>query len=156
MSKLSHIDKNGKAKMVDISTKRATSRLAIASCLIKLKPETQKAIKENKVAKGEVLNTARVAGILSAKKTPELIPLTHPLPIDQIQIELEFVRSGIRITSQVKTQAKTGAEMEALVGCAICALTIYDMVKAIDREAEITRLQLEYKSGGKSGEWKRK
>ena len=155
MEKLSHIDEKGKAKMVDISEKKETARIAIARCWIRLKPETIQLIRENKIAKGEVLGTARIAGISAGKRTFELIPLCHNIPIDQIQIDCEFVPEGIEITAQVKTTAKTGAEMEALASCAISALTIYDMVKAVDRSAEIKDLRLEYKAGGKSGEWRR-
>jgi len=155
MSKLSHIDEKGKAKMVDISAKEPTLRVAIAKCWIKLKPKTIKLIQENKIAKGEVLSVARIAGISAGKKAFELIPLCHNIPIDNIQIDFEYLDEGIAITSQVKTFAKTGAEMEALTSCAISALAIYDMVKAVDRSAEIKDLRLEYKTGGKSGEWKR-
>lgn len=155
MAKLTHIDREGKARMVDISKKRISQRQALASCLIKLQPETIKLIRENKIKKGEVLNTARIAGINAAKRTFELIPLAHPIPLDQIEIELELLNAGVKIFCQVKTKAKTGAEMEALMGAGVCALTIYDMVKAVDRGAEITDLRLEYKAGGKSGRWKR-
>jgi len=142
--------------MVDIGRKTITQRIAIASCWIKLGPKTIKLIRENKIAKGEVLNTARIAGINAAKRTFELIPLSHPIPVDQIEIETEIMKAGIKIICRVRTQARTGAEMEALTGAAISALTVYDMVKAVERGAIVTELRLEYKAGGKSGTWKRK
>jgi len=156
MKKLTHIDPEGRAQMVAITEKPITHREAMASGLIQLSPKTLKLIKENKITKGEVLNTARIAGINAVKRAFELIPLTHPIPIEQIEIEIKFEKSGLRIFCQVKAFAKTGPEMEALVGAGICALSIYDMVKAVEKSAKITELQLEYKSGGKSGSWKRK
>ncbi len=156
MAKLTHIDQEGRAQMVDIGAKKITQRTALASCLIQLGPKTLNLIKDNKIAKGEVLNTARIAGINAAKRTFELIPLAHPIPVDQIEIETEFLKNGIKIFCRVKTRARTGAEMEALTGAAIGALTVYDMVKAVERGAVITGLRLEYKAGGKSGTWKRK
>jgi cyclic pyranopterin phosphate synthase len=156
MKKLSHINRRGKAQMVDISTKQVTSREAVASCQVQLKPDTIRLIRQNQIAKGEVLNTARIAGISAAKRTFELIPLTHPIPIDQVQIDLETEKSSVKIFCRVKTESRTGAEMEALVGAVMAALTVYDMVKAVERGAQISHLHLEYKSGGKSGTWKRK
>jgi len=153
---LTHINSQGKAQMVDVSRKPVTERIAMASCKILLKPETLKLIRANKIAKGEVLNTARIAGICAAKRTFELIPLTHPLPLDQVDMEIIPGRAQLKLICRVKTSARTGAEMEALVGAAIASLTVYDMVKAVDRAAEITSLRLEFKSGGKSGTWKRK
>ena len=156
MKKLSHIDAQGRAKMVDVSAKSSTSREALASCKILLSPKTVSLVRQNKIAKGEVLNTARIAGISAAKRTFELIPLTHPIPLDNIDIEMEFAKSAVKVFCRVKTDSKTGAEMEALVGASIACLTIYDMVKAVEKAAEITGLRLEYKSGGKSGTWKRR
>jgi cyclic pyranopterin phosphate synthase len=156
MKKLTHISRRGKAQMVDISTKQITSREAVASCQVRLTPDTIRLIRQNQIAKGEVLNTARIAGISAAKRTFELIPLTHPIPIDQVQIDLETEKSSVKISCRVKTESRTGAEMEALVGAVMAALTVYDMVKAVERGAQISHLHLEYKSGGKSGTWKRK
>jgi len=156
MKKLTHTDNQGKAQMVDISAKAVTSREAAASCLVRLKPNTIRLIRQNKIAKGEVLNTARIAGISAAKRTFELIPLTHPIPIDRVQIDLELEKSAVKIFCRVKTESRTGAEMEALVGAVMAGLTVYDMVKAVERGAQISRLRLEYKAGGKSGTWKRK
>ncbi len=156
MKRLTHIDEEGKAKMVDISAKPVTQREALASCLIKLSPKTVTLIRKNKIAKGEVLNTARIAGIGAAKRAFELIPLAHPIPLDQVEIELELQKSAVKIFCRVKTRSSTGAEMEALTGAALAALTIYDMVKAVKRGAVITDLRLESKSGGKSGLWERR
>jgi cyclic pyranopterin phosphate synthase len=156
MAKLTHIDPEGKARMVDVGKKVATRREAVASCLVELSRATLRLIAKNRIAKGEVLNTARIAGIQAAKRTSEIVPLTHPLPLDLVDIETEILEPGIRITCRVVTVAKTGAEMEALTGAAAAALTVYDMVKAVERSARISGLQLEYKSGGKSGVFRRK
>lgn len=155
MKRLSHIDRRGRAKMVDVSDKPVTSREACASCKIMLSPKTLRLIRQNKIAKGEVLNTARIAGISAAKRTFELIPLTHPIPVGKIDVEMEFAKNALKVYCRVKTDSKTGAEMEALVGASLACLTIYDMVKAVEKGAVITGLRLEYKSGGKSGVWKR-
>ena len=156
MAKLTHIDREGRARMVDIGAKAVTRREAAASCTLRLKPETLALVKANRIAKGEVLNAARLAGIQAAKRTSELIPLTHPIPLEKIEVETEFAKPGIRIVCRVTAEAKTGAEMEALTGAAVAALTIYDMIKAVERGAVITRLRLEFKSGGKSGVFRRR
>jgi cyclic pyranopterin monophosphate synthase len=156
MAKLTHIDPEGRARMVDIGHKPVTRRVATASCVIKLSPATLRLVRENQVSKGEVLNAARLAGIQAVKRTPELIPLAHPIPIDQIEVETELTKTGIRVGCRVRTEARTGAEMEALTGAAVAALTIYDMIKAVERGAEIARLRLDFKSGGKSGTFRRK
>jgi cyclic pyranopterin phosphate synthase len=155
MAKLTHIDPAGKARMVDVGEKPVTRREAAASCLIRLGPATLRLVRANKIAKGEVLNAARLAGIQAAKRTFELIPLAHPIPIDQVDVETEILKTGIKVRCRVKAEARTGAEMEALTGAAVAALTIYDMVKAVERGAEIVRLRLEFKSGGKSGVFRR-
>jgi cyclic pyranopterin monophosphate synthase len=156
MAKLTHIDPEGRARMVDVGDKAVTRREAEASCLIKLSPETLRLVKSHKIAKGEVLNAARLAGIQAAKRTFELIPLAHPIPLDRVGVETELVKTGIRIVCRVAAEARTGAEMEALTGAAVAALTIYDMVKAVERGAEITRLRLDRKSGGRSGVYRRR
>lgn len=156
MAKLTHTDRKGKARMVDIGAKPVTRREAEASCLVKLGPETLRLVRADRIAKGDVLSTARLAGIQAAKRAFELIPLTHPLPIERVDVRLEVLKSGIKVVCRVAVEAKTGAEMEALTGAALAALTIYDMVKAVERGAEITRLRLEFKSGGKSGIFRRK
>jgi len=155
MTKLSHVDREGKARMVDIGAKAVTRREAAASTFIKLGPRTLRLVKANKIAKGDVLNTARLAGIQAAKRAHELIPLAHPIPLENVAVELVVMKTGIKVRCRVAAEAKTGAEMEALTGAALAALTIYDMVKAVERGAEVVRLRLDYKSGGKSGTFRR-
>ena len=156
MAKLSHVDADGRARMVDVGAKAVTRREAAASAFVKLGPETLRLVRSNTVAKGDVLNTARLAGIQAAKRTSELIPLTHPLPLDSVAVDLEVLKTGVRVSCRVRAEAKTGAEMEALTGAAVAALTVYDMVKAVERGAEVVRLRLDHKSGGKSGVFRRR
>lgn len=156
MAKLSHVDRNGRARMVDIGAKTVTRREASASAFIKLGPPTLRLVRANRMAKGDVLNTARLAGIQAAKRACELIPLAHPIPLETVAVDLEVLKTGIRVRCRVAAEAKTGAEMEALTGAAVAALTVYDMVKAVERGAEIVRLRLEFKSGGKSGVFRRR
>lgn len=156
MAKLSHVDAGGKARMVDIGAKAVTRREAAASAFIKLGPETLRLVRTNSIAKGDVLNTARLAGIQAAKKAHELIPLAHPIPLENVAVDLDIEKTGVRVRCRVSAEAKTGAEMEALTGAAVAALTVYDMVKAVERKAEIVRLRLDYKSGGKSGVFRRR
>jgi len=156
MAKLSHVDREGKARMVDVGPKAVTRREAAASAFVKLGPETIVLIRKNRIAKGDVLNTARLAGIQAAKRAYELIPLAHPIPLENIVVDLDIEESGVEVRCRVSAEAKTGAEMEALTGAAIAALTIYDMVKAVERGAEVVRLRLDTKSGGKSGVYRRR
>jgi len=156
MARLSHVDREGKARMVDIGAKAVTRREAAASAFIKLSPQTLRLVKANKIAKGDVLNTARLAGIQAAKRAHELIPLAHPIPLEHVAVELVVMKTGIKVRCRVAAEAKTGAEMEALTGAALAALTIYDMVKAVERGAEVVRLRLDFKSGGKSGVFRRR
>jgi len=156
MAKLSHIDAGGKARMVDIGAKTVTRREAAASAFVKLGPETLRLVRTNSLAKGDVLNTARLAGIQAAKRAHELIPLAHPIPLENVAVDLDIEKTGVRVRCRVTAEAKTGAEMEALTGAAVAALTVYDMVKAVERKAEIVRLRLDYKSGGKSGVFRRR
>ncbi|MBM3293390.1 MAG: cyclic pyranopterin monophosphate synthase MoaC [Candidatus Aminicenantes bacterium] len=156
MGKLSHVDGRGRARMVDVGPKAVTRREAAASAFVRLKPETLRLIETETVAKGDVLNTARLAGIQAAKKTPELIPLAHPISLETVAVDLEAAKTGLRVVCRVAAEAKTGAEMEALTGAAVAALTVYDMVKAVDRSAEVVRLRLDFKSGGKSGVFRRR
>jgi cyclic pyranopterin phosphate synthase len=156
MAKLSHVDREGKARMVDIGAKAVTRREAAASAFIKLSPQTLRLVKANKIAKGDVLNTARLAGIQAAKRTHELIPLAHPIPLENVDVELVVMKTGIKVRCRVAAEAKTGAEMEALTGAALAALTVYDMVKAVERSAEVVRLRLDFKCGGKSGVFRRR
>jgi cyclic pyranopterin monophosphate synthase len=153
-SKLSHYDQSGRARMVDVSAKSATAREAVASAFVAMKPEVLKALGNN--PKGDPLEVARLAGIMAAKKTAELIPLCHPLPLSHIDVELRQCENGIAISSTVRTTAETGVEMEALVAASIAALTIYDMCKALDKGIEIREVVLQRKSGGKSGDYVRK
>lgn len=157
MSGLSHTDEKGRARMVDVSGKPATLREATARGSVSMKKETLQLISEGKIAKGDVLATARIAGIMAAKKTHELIPLCHPLNISSVAIDFEVDEeaSKIDILSRVKVTGQTGVEMEALTAVAAAALTIYDMCKAVDRGMVISGLFLTEKSGGKSGHYKR-
>jgi cyclic pyranopterin phosphate synthase len=142
--------------MVDIGAKAVTRREAAASAFIKLSPQTLRLVKANKIAKGDVLNTARLAGIQAAKRAHELIPLAHPIPLENVAVELVVMKTGIKVRCRVAAEAKTGAEMEALTGAALTALTVYDMVKAVERSAEVIRLRLDFKCGGKSGVFRRR
>lgn len=152
---LTHVDKDGKSKMVDISDKDVTLRMAEASGRVVMETDTLKMIKENKVKKGDVLATARIAGIMAAKKTHDLIPLTHPIPINDVSVEFTLDDEGpaVDIFVSAKTHSRTGIEMEAIIGVLIAAATIYDMIKAVDRTAVITDVRLLKKSGGKSGDF---
>ena len=152
---LTHIDEKGAARMVDVSHKEATKRRALARGRVLLKPETLQAIKEGQTKKGDVLAVARIAGIMAAKRTPELIPLCHPLPISSVKLELAVQEDGVLIEAEVTTTAPTGVEMEALTAVSVAALTVYDMIKAVERGAVIDEVYLVEKGGGKSGEYKR-
>ncbi len=160
MKEISHVDFKGKAKMVDVSEKPVTSRSAKACGKILMKEETLNLIEKLEIKKGDVLAVAKIAGIMAAKKTHELIPLCHPLSITDIKIEFELKEKDknfyITCSSKVKCDGKTGAEMEALISTSIALLTIYDMCKGIDRDMIIGDIRLIEKSGGKSGKWKRK
>ena len=150
-----HIDDQGKAVMVDVSKKAESFRVALASGKVTMQKKTLEMILENKVAKGNVIETARIAGIMAAKKTAELIPLCHPLPLEKVSVEMEpdIENSAIQIKASASVTSKTGVEMEALTAVSIAALTIYDMIKATDREAVISDIALLEKSGGKSGHY---
>ena len=153
MSDLTHIDKDGNAVMVDVTAKDETVRVAKAVCSILMSPDTVAAISEARIKKGDVFSIAQLAGIMGAKKTADLIPLCHPLPLTSSQVELAInaERNGIDIVSTCKTTGRTGVEMEALTAVSVAALTVYDMCKAIDRAIRITDIRLIHKSGGKSG-----
>jgi len=154
MKELSHMDEQGRPKMVDVSGKPESQRLAIAKGLVKMQAATFKRIKEGQVEKGDVLAVAQLAGIMAAKKTPHLIPLCHPIFIDEVKIDFELneKNSAVEITAAVKNTGRTGVEMEAMTAVSVTALTIYDMVKGIDRGARIENIRLVRKSGGKSGD----
>jgi cyclic pyranopterin phosphate synthase len=155
--KLTHFDEEGKARMVDVTGKPATVREALASGSISMKADTLKLIKQGKVKKGDVLGVARVAGIMAAKKTSELIPMCHPLNITSVTVDFVFddKKNKVNITATVKVTGQTGVEMEALTATSVAALTIYDMCKAVDKEMIISEIMLLKKSGGKSGTFKR-
>ena len=157
MAGFSHFDQKGRARMVDVSGKPVTKRMAVASGKVIMQAETLRRIIDKKIEKGDVLGVARVAGILAAKRTSEVIPMCHPLMIDSIEISFQpdARRSEVGIETRVKTTGKTGVEMEALVATAAAALTIYDMCKAVDRGMVISEIQLMKKSGGKSGTYLR-
>jgi cyclic pyranopterin phosphate synthase len=152
--KLSHYDRSGRARMVDVSGKSATKREAEASAFVSLKPEVLGALPAN--PKGDPLEVARIAGIMAAKRTSELIPMCHPLPLSLVDVEVRVCENGVAITSKVTTTAETGVEMEALVAASVSALTVYDMLKGVDKGIEIREIVLERKTGGKSGEYRRR
>jgi cyclic pyranopterin phosphate synthase len=156
MPRLTHIDQDG-AVMVDVTDKDATDRVAVASGAVLMRPETLALIQEAGVEKGEVLSVAQLAGIMGAKRTPDLIPLCHPLPISSVRVILacDPDRSAVTIEATIKTTGRTGVEMEALTAVAIAALTVYDMCKAVDRDMVLTEIRLDHKSGGKSGTYDR-
>lgn len=151
--RLSHLDDKGGAHMVDVSGKAVTRRIASAGCRVRLSSATVQEL--GRLPKGDAVAVARLAGIQGAKRTGGLIPLCHPLPLDQVEVDLEPVEDGVEIRSRVVTTARTGAEMEALVACSTAALALYDMVKAREKGAVITDLRLLSKSGGASGDWTR-
>lgn len=153
---LSHLDENGQAHMVDVSGKAVTDREAVASARVKMKPETLNLILQGGIPKGDVFSAARIAGIMAAKRTHELIPLCHPIPLSAIDIRVEVAGdTEVLLYASVKTTWQTGVEMEALTAVSVTALTIYDMCKAVDRGMEINAVRLESKTGGKSGSFKR-
>ncbi len=154
MDKLSHLDAEGRAHMVDVGEKADTQRLAIARGEVLMKPSTLALIREGALKKGDVLTVAQVAGVMAAKRTSELIPLCHPLPIDHIAVELSLSDSlpGVEITASVRTTGKTGVEMEALTAVSVAALTIYDMAKAVEKTMRIGNIRLVEKHGGRSGD----
>jgi cyclic pyranopterin monophosphate synthase len=152
--KLSHYDDSGRARMVDVSAKDRTAREAEASAFVAMSSHVLQSLASN--PKGDPLETARLAGIMAAKKTSELIPLCHPLPLSHVDVKLRQCENGIAVSSRVRTTAETGVEMEALVAASIAALTVYDMCKALDKGIEIREVMLERKSGGKSGAYIRK
>ena len=152
---LTHMDDEGRARMVDVGDKPVTTRTAVASGFVRMAAATVQAIREHRTPKGDPLEVARLAGIMAAKRTAELIPLCHPLPLAHADVQLEVRDDGIQITATARTDGKTGVEMEALTAASIAALTLYDMCKAMDKAMEITDIRLESKTGGRSGNYKR-
>lgn len=156
MAKLSHLDEQGRAKMVDVSDKDITSRIAVARGTIHMRTETLALILDDKIEKGDVFSVARVAGIMAAKKTSDLIPLCHPLPLTKTEVDIAVDSDlpGLLVRATVKVTGPTGVEMEALTAVSVACLTIYDMVKAVERGMRIEGIRLLEKSGGKSGNWR--
>jgi cyclic pyranopterin phosphate synthase len=157
MKDLSHIDAEGRARMVDVGAKSESARTARAEGSIKMSAETLAAVERNALSKGDVMAAARIAGIMAAKRTAELIPLCHPIPLTDAGIEIEIDRAlpGLHVTGWASTLARTGVEMEALTAVTVALLTVYDMAKAMDRGMEISSVRLIEKHGGKSGDWNR-
>ncbi len=158
MKNFTHINNSGEANMVDISDKKASKRVAIASGSVNVSKKTLELIKNDNVEKGDIFSTARIAGITASKKTHELIPLCHNINIDFIKVDIsvDSKMSSINVICESQTTQKTGVEMEALVACSVACLTIYDMIKSRDKKASITNIKLDFKSGGKSGIYKRR
>ena len=142
-------------KMIDVGAKAETDRRAVATAWVRMLPATVRRIRAGKVEKGDVIAAARLAGVMAAKKTPELIPLCHPIPLSGVELHVAFARAGVKLRAEVKTVGRTGVEMEALVAVSAAALTIYDMLKSVDRGMVIEQVQLQHKSGGRSGSWQR-
>ena len=151
MTKLSHYDEQGNVRMVDVTSKAATERTAVAEAFVKMKPATVAGLKKLKNPKGNPLEIARIAGITAAKRTSELIPLCHPLALTHVDVSAKLCQNGVEIASQATATGPTGVEMEALVAASVAALTIYDMCKALERGMEVTKLRLVKKTGGRSG-----
>ena len=157
MSDLSHIDEHGRARMVDVSDKAVTARMARATGSIRMQRATLDAIRANAIAKGDVLGTARIAGIMAAKRTAELIPLCHPIPLTDVSVEITIDEAlpGLRVEAAARTAAQTGVEMEAIIAVSVSLVTVYDMAKAVDRSMVIGEISLAEKVGGRSGHWQR-
>jgi cyclic pyranopterin phosphate synthase len=154
-SELTHFDASGRARMVDVGGKDETVRTAVATGRVEMLPETLQLVREGRAAKGDVLAVAQVAAIMGAKRTPDLIPMCHPLMLTGVNVEFELQEQAVLITATVSTRGRTGVEMEALTAVAAAGLTIYDMLKAVDRGMVISEIQLERKEGGRSGIWER-
>ena len=155
LSQLSHVDAEGRIRMVDVGGKSVTSRVAVATGFVRMLPATVEAIRERRTPKGDPLETARLAGIMAAKQTASLIPLCHQLTLSSVDVRAELVADGVRLEGTALVDGRTGVEMEALTAVSVAALTIYDMCKAVDREMVITDIRLERKSGGRSGDYRR-
>ena len=154
-SRLTHVDETGAARMVDVGEKGTTRREATAECLVRMAPATVAAVRDASLAKGDALQVARVAAIMAAKRTPELIPLCHPLPITAVDVDFDLREDGVRVEVTVRVTGQTGVEMEALTGASVAGLTLIDMVKAVEKGVAIEGVRLLRKSGGRSGTWER-
>ena len=155
MSKLTHVDEGGRARMVDVSNKNATARTATATGTLTCKPETLQLVREGRTPKGAVISTAEIAGIMAAKRTAELIPLCHPLPLTKVEVRIrpDEALAGFDVEAEVRTNSVTGVEMEALTAVSVACLTLFDMLKAVDRTMTIGNIRVVTKTGGKSGDW---
>jgi cyclic pyranopterin monophosphate synthase len=155
--RLTHLDDEGAARMVDVGAKGVTERVAVAEALVRTTPETAAAVERGDAPKGDVVGTARIAGIQAAKRTAELIPLAHPLPLTFVDVraEIDAAEGLVTLTGEARSVGRTGVELEAMTACSVAALTVYDMVKGLERGVEIERVALVSKSGGRSGEWRR-
>jgi cyclic pyranopterin monophosphate synthase len=153
--RLTHLDEAGAARMVDVSAKEVTRRRAVARAFVRMSPQTAAAVSAGDAPKGDVLGVARIAGIQAAKQTGSLIPLCHPLGLDHVDIRASVVEGGVEIEAEASVEGRTGVEMEAMVAASIAALTVYDMVKGIERGVSIEAVELVAKSGGRSGDWRR-
>lgn len=153
--RLTHLDAEGAARMVDVASKSETEREALAECVVALSPATLSAIRSSALEKGDALAVARVAGIMAAKRTPDLIPLCHPLPLTSVSVDFELGDAAIRVLARARVTARTGVEMEALTAAAVAGLTLIDMVKSLEPGASLEGVRLLEKSGGKSGHWRR-
>ena len=150
-----HLNEQGNARMVDVGDKQTTTRVAVAEAVIAISPDIKERLFSGDLPKGDALGVARIAAIMATKQTSALIPLCHPIPIDGVDVDVTEIETGARIEVTTRTSAKTGIEMEAITGAAIGAVALYDMIKGLDRGAEVTAVRLLHKSGGKSGEWNR-
>ncbi|GII65367.1 cyclic pyranopterin monophosphate synthase accessory protein [Sphaerisporangium krabiense] len=155
MSELSHIDESGAARMVDVSAKDVGARTALATGRVLLSPEAVAVLRSGDVPKGDAIGVARIAGIMGAKRTPDLVPLCHPIALHGVKVEIAVVDAGVEITARVKTADRTGVEMEALTAVSVAALAMVDMIKAVDPAAVISDVRVEEKTGGKTGVWTR-
>jgi cyclic pyranopterin monophosphate synthase len=152
---LTHLDESGAARMVDVGAKPVTQREAVAECLVRMAPETLNALRQATLAKGDAQGVARVAGIMAAKRTSELIPLCHPLPLTSVDVDFELRPDGVRVEAAARVTGQTGVEMEALTAAAVAGLTLIDMVKGVEKGVYLERVRLLSKTGGKSGDWRR-
>jgi cyclic pyranopterin phosphate synthase len=157
LSELTHLDEHGTARMVDVGDKPATDRRAVARAVVRMSPQTAATVQAGDAPKGDVLGTARIAGVLAAKRTGELIPLCHPLGLDHVDVDAEVdpAAGTVTLTAEARVTARTGVEMEAMTAVSVAALTVYDMVKGLERGVEIASVALLEKSGGRSGTWRR-
>ncbi len=157
MSDLTHLDEHGNARMVDVGSKATSERRAVARAVVRMTPATAEAVSRGDAPKGDVLGTARIAGIMAAKRTDELIPLCHSLPLSFVGVELtvDAAAGSVEVVAEARTRAQTGVEMEALTAASVAALTVYDMVKGLEKGVEIAEVALLEKTGGKSGDWRR-